>query len=386
MFRTIEMREKFVGIVGLIVMLAFVLAACDDSNETDPNESLASPFLIGADLSFQPEIMDEQTSYYNEEGEKVEMLSFLKSKGVNIIRLRLWHTPDNQRSTLEEVLEYSKAVKAAGLQILLDIHYSDHWADPGTQTMPKLWNRLSFPNLNDSVFQYTFKVVNSFITRDLPITMVQIGNETNSGFLWDKGRVGGNFDSNWSNYVNLLNSAIDGLKAADTTGKISTLIHYAGTQGANWYFDELHARNVDFDIIGLSYYPFWHGKDLNAVSSEWDNLHNRYDKKVFIVETAYPFTLQWNDFTNNLVGLESQLIDGIAASPEGQVVFIEQVKAEIKLLTNEKVVGYCWWAPDWVAFRGSQSTNGSSWENCTWFDFTNQALPIVDNLKIENDN
>jgi arabinogalactan endo-1,4-beta-galactosidase len=132
---------------------------------------------------------------------------------------------------------------------------------------------------------------------------------------------------------------------------------------------------IDYDYIGLSYYPIWHGKFLTDVTATINTLSQTYNKKVIIAETAYPFTLNWNDLTNNVVGSNNQIIPNYPATIEGQKNYMLALKLAIQQTQNG--LGFCYWGTEWVAFRGNQSSNGSSWENQAMWDFNSKALPVM---------
>ena len=263
------------------------------------------------------------------------------------------------------------------MEILLDFHYSDTWADPGKQTLPAAWEGLTMNQLNDSIYVYTRMVLNRFKDEGVLPAMVQIGNETNSGFLWDQGRVGGDFDDNWPNYIMLLKSTIYGIREIGEEQDIKVMLHFAGVDGATWYFDNIIQNLVDFDVIGLSFYSLWHGNNYPAWENKFFDIATRYSKDIMIVETGYPWSLEWNDWTNNFYGNEDQLFPDIPASPEGQKEFMTRLNTSISSL-GKKGIGFCYWAPDWVAFKGHQAENGSVWENVAIFDFENKVLPVVE--------
>jgi len=210
--------------------------------------------------------------------------------------------------------------------------------------------------------------------------IVQIGNETNSGFLWDHGKLWIGPNDNWPNYVALVNSATQAIDEieAESRIEIKSMIHIAGTDVAYNYFGKMIEYNANFDMIGLSHYHNWHTKDLNALQSGLNQLAATYGKPIMIVETRYPFTLGWNDWTHNVVGLEEHLIPGFPATPEGQKSYFDNFVQILKDVPNHKGKGFVWWAPDMVAFDGPQSSNGSSMENVTTWDFENKALPVFD--------
>ena len=158
------------------------------------------------------------------------------------------------------------------------------------------------------------------------------------------------------------------------------MIHFAGYNGADWFFSNLAAQNVSYDYIGLSYYPVWHGKSFDSLYTSLTSLITKYHKPVIIAETSYPFTLLWNDNTNNLVGSASQLIPAYDATPDGQNAYTKAMIDLMASLPNQQGLGICWWAPEWVSFKGPNATNGSTSENLTLFDFNNNSLPALTSL------
>jgi arabinogalactan endo-1,4-beta-galactosidase len=373
----------------LSIYLAFFifLTACSKGAENipivdpiPPLPPVPSPnanFIRGLDLSFSPEILAEGTKFY-QAGQQADLLQLCKDKGINTIRLRLWHTPTDAHSGLKEVVDFAKTLTTKGFGIWLDIHYSDTWADPGNQNKPAAWKSASVAVLKDSVFQYTARVMASFKTAGISLKIVQVGNETNAGFLWNEGRVGGTYDNNWSNYAQMMKEGLRAVKEADANTK--TMIHFAGIDGAEWFYNNLALQTVSYDYIGLSFYPIWHGKSLDALGSGLSNLISKFQKPIVIAETSYPFTLGWNDYTNNVWGLANQLMPEYPASPEGQQAYTKALMDVLKKLPQQQGMGLCWWAPEWVAFKGPTATNGSSMENLTLFDFSNNALPALTSL------
>lgn len=367
------------------ILLLIILSGCSKSSGTDAIPQpvppviipLNSDFIRGADLSFTPEILLAGTSFKDNNQTK-DLVQIFKDKGINTIRLRVWHTPANVHSSLQEVLDFAKVLTAKGLAIWLDIHYSDTWADPANQTLPAAWKNLGITILKDSLYQYTSKTILAFKSAGVPLKLVQIGNETNSGFLWDLGKVGGSFDNNWGNYALLMKEGIRAVKDISSTTK--TMIHFAGFDGADWFYSNILAQNISYDYIGLSYYPIWHGKSLDAMSTSLTSLVNKFQKPLIIAETSYPFTLSWNDYTNNWVGTSDQLIPAFAATPEGQTAYTKALFDLMRKLPNQQGLGICWWAPEWVSYKGPTANNGSTAENLTLFDFNNNALPALTNL------
>ncbi len=345
---------------SIFVFFALLLFACNNS-KTAEDPGTSNDFIKAADISFLPEIEAYGTYYLDASGTEKDLPDMLKENGCNTIRIRLWHTPATIHSSLQEVTTLATRIKSKGFKLWLDIHYSDTWADPSAQTKPAAWNTLSFSLLQDSVYNYTRNVV-ALLHPDI----VQAGNEINGGLLWPDGS-----SSNTANFTALLKKASAAIRSVDPGIKI--MIHYAGLDGSGAFFDMLKSNAVDYNIIGLSYYPLWHGKNLGVVQSQVASLAKQYKKEVMLAETAYPFTLSYNDYTNNVCGLPSQLITDYPATPTGQHDYLAAIKQMMKTSGN----GFCYWAPEWTAFKGATSTTGSSWENMALFDFTNKALPAL---------
>lgn len=359
-----------------ILSLGVFVGCRDDGAVAFPPMTDEKKFYNGVDLSFTPEIEGTGISF-SDSGQTLPIASIFKRRGVNIIRLRLWHSPGAGHSDFHEVLRFARTLAASGMEFMLTLHYSDTWADPGHQSKPSLWANLSTSQLEDSLYAYTFNVMTALNAQNTLPAIIQIGNEINAGFLWNDGRVGGSFDANWTTFSTLLKRAIVAIHAAATNRKCLIMLHHAGAAGAMAFFGKIQQYMVPYDLIGISYYPVWHGKSLDTLAVRLNELAAAFEKDIFIAETAYPWTLQWNDWTHNVVGLESQLIPQYPATPEGQKFFLGDLKRLMQKLENGRGLGWCYWAPEWVAFRGPQATNGSAWENMTLFDFSNNGLPAI---------
>jgi arabinogalactan endo-1,4-beta-galactosidase len=162
----------------------------------------------------------------------------------------------------------------------------------------------------------------------------------------------------------------------DASPNTQIMLHYAGINGALDFFSQVDS--LDFDQIGISYYPRWHEQNLTVVQAFFNTLGQQTNKHILIAETAYPFTLGWNDWTNNLVGEPEHLIEGFPATPQGQADFMRYIKWLMLETSNAR--GFCYWAPEWVAYKGPQATDGSPWENMALFNFNNRALKSIENF------
>jgi arabinogalactan endo-1,4-beta-galactosidase len=350
--------------IGLFIFVLFIYSCSTKEENAETNDVNPTKLLIkAADVSFLPLIESEGIIYKNNNVAQ-DALATLKNAGCNTIRIRLWKNPTVNQSTFNEVKTLVTRVRNAGFKVWLTVHYSDTWADPAHQTTPTEWQSLSFTDLKTAAENYT-----STILTEINPDIIQIGNEINSGLLWPQG----NLINNESQSLQLIAAISAKIRMQKPSTKI--MLHYAGIgSGATWFFNKMSA--INYDYIGLSYYPTWHGKNLSDVNATITSLGQTHNKKVVIAETAYPFTLNWNDWTNNIVGQNDQLISTYSASNEGQKNFVLAIKNLVE--QNSHGLGFCYWGGEWVAFRGPQSTNGSSWENQALWDFNNNALPVMD--------
>ncbi|MCK8479981.1 glycoside hydrolase family 53 protein [Psychroserpens algicola] len=373
--------------IGLILIVS--CNSSDLKNNEEEQDDITPPdpiatFYKGMDLSFQSELETYNINYRDETGTVVDLLDFVEDNGTNLVRLKLWHTPQNGQNSLTDVKAYAQRVKSKNMAFLLDIHYSDFWADPGTQTPPSAWQNMTDIEIRTAVYTYTKDVITQLKNQNTLPEIIQIGNETDSGFLWNYGKVWDAFSDNWSNYAALVGEAIRAIKDVDTQDEVQIMLHHSNVENAIYFFTELEPFSLDFDMIGLSYYPQFQTKNLNLVASKVNELATTFEKDIFMVEVAYPFTLDWNDNQNNFIGNINQTIPEFTPSPEGQKAYMEWLINMIKTIPEDRGKGFCYWAPDWIAFSGNESTstNGSAWENQCLFDFNNKALPAFDAFRI----
>ena len=331
------------------------------------------------DLSFQLELENFNVQYKDENNTPISVLPFVKQKGTNLIRLKLWCNPSNGLNSLAAVKSYALRIVQNNMSFMLDIHYSDTWADPSNQTPPAAWQNLTLDELKAQVYAYTKQVLIEFKTQGTTPAFVQIGNETDSGFLWNYGKVWNSFNNNWVNYAALFNKGSQAIR--EVCGANTKIIfHHSSVENSIFFLNQLIAYPIDYDVIGLSYYPQFQTKNLELVETKLNTLAANFNKEIMIVEVAYPFTLGYNDSLNNYVGSADQIIPNYPPTPQGQKDFMLKMITIIKNIPNNKGIGFVYWAPDWVSFLGNNatSTNGSSWENqCIW-DFNNKALPVFD--------
>ncbi|MBN1260118.1 MAG: glycosyl hydrolase 53 family protein [Anaerolineae bacterium] len=336
-------------------------------------------FIKGVDVSYVTRVEQRGGVYRDACGAPGDVFEIMRESGVNYVRLRLWYAPPEGYCNAADALALAARASQEGFKILLDLHYSDGWADPGNQTKPVAWQGLTYAQLQTAVTTYTYQIVSDLIQQNTPPDMVQIGNEITAGLLWDDGRVApSEFDTpaQWANLAGLIRAGSDGVSAAGSTAQLMIHIDRGGDNaGARWFLDNLIAQDVAFDVIGLSYYSYWHGP-MAQLQATLDDLALKYDKGIILVETAYPWTLGWNDWTHNLIGLPAQLLPGYAASEAGQAAFLRDVIQHVQATPNGKGLGVFYWGGEWIS-TGITDTQGSSWENQALFDFDGNPVAAL---------
>lgn len=339
-------------------------------------------FIHGMDVSFLDEIEQSGGIYYEGEESK-DCLEILQYSGVKSIRLRIWNDPSGGFCNLDRTLRMAKRIKALGMHFLLDFHYSDKWADPANQWKPRHWKSLEFDGLKEAVYKYTYDVLYALKMQGTSPNMVQIGNEITPGMLWEEGRVDGEFDTDtqWDQFTQLVKSGIAGAKAVDDA--LNIMIHIdrgADLEASQKFYDRCAQFEVEFETIGLSYYPWWHGT-LEDLHQNLKNLSLRYDKDIIVVETAYPWTLEARDGFPLIVEREEQLHEGYAATVEGQTKYLEDLIHIIGQTPNERGIGYYWWEPAWIPSKGDWSVgHPNNWSNLTLFDYEGRKLGTLKSI------
>ncbi len=354
-----------------------------DTLELTPGRAALS--VLGADVSSLAKSEDLGGYYLDGSGRHQcrdgSALSILSRHGLNYVRLRAWVHPADGYHDTAELLHMAKRAKASGLKVLVDLHYSDTWADPGQQSKPAAWSRYSTEQLRKAVYDYTFDVCRRLKAQGTPADMVQLGNELNSGMLWPDGHT---WDPpNWDNLAAFLKAGASAVKAASATTKVMLHLANGGDNGLyRWWFDNITARGVPFDVIGASFYSYWHGS-LGDLQYNLNDVSARYGKDVIVAETGYPFTLDYDDDWANLIGTPDQLVSGYPATPEGQARNLRDVLAIVRAVPNHRGLGAFYWEATWTAVPGNgwdpaDPASGNAWENQALFDFDYRALPALD--------
>ena len=320
----------------------------------------AQQYMIGADLSFAKEAEDKKF-VFKEQNKPKKVLQIFKDHGYNWVRLRLFHNPDIGEYLLPNDLDYTiqlaKEAKKKGFKLLLDYHYSDTWADPAKQYAPKVWQDKTQKEVEQLVFDYTKESMIAFREANVYPDMVQIGNEISNGMIWPYGKL----PENWDNFAALINAGINGVYASigkSILPKIMIHIDKGGDKEfTKYFFDKLHTYNIKYDVIGQSYYPWWHGSLLNL--RECLNFTAlEYKKDIVLVETAYNYSPA--EYINKPAPFPE--------SPEGQKEFLEAVHNIILNIPNNKGKGIFWWEP---------AAPNKGFSHRTFFNEDGNVFPVI---------
>ena len=346
-----------------------------DDLELVPGRAALS--ILGADISSLKKSEDLGGVYRYGDGTEADALQILKDRGMNYARLRVWGDPFDGYHGTAEILEMAVRLQRQGIKLLVDFHYSDNWADPGKQIKPAAWQDFDFEQLKKAVYDHTFDVCSSLVAQGTPPDMVQVGNEINAGMLWP--------DGDYNHFDNLAALLTEGYQAVkDCSPSTLVMLHIAeggDNEMARWWLGNITRRDVPFDVIGISYYPFWHGS-LAELQYNLNDISSRYAKDVIVVETAYAFTEQENDFLSNIANPDLAT-PGYPFTPEGQRAMLRDIMGVVRAVPEGRGLGVFYWDAVWTAVPGNgwESTDpqsGNAWENQALFDFESRALPALD--------
>ena len=341
---------------GLGLMIGFILLfySCSEAQNNSKYPTEASPqrpqpsnfvFSKGADVSWLPQMEATGYNFYDVDGTKKDGLQLLKDRGMNTIRLRVFVNPSshkiNGHCSAAETVAIAVRAKNMGLRIMIDFHYSDTWADPAHQAKPAAWASHTLEELKNDVYKHTFDVLNALKTAGVTPEWVQIGNEIPSGMLWPEGKIENN--QNWSQLAQLLNKGYEATKAINSSIKVVIHIDQGNDNGRfRWFFDNITTNSVKYDVIGMSYYPYWLGSDYTTtilnLKNNLKDMVSRYGKEVMVVEVGGDYTK-----VQNTKDMLTAVINAVKAVP------------------NNKGLGVIYWEPE-----GEKSWSGyqlNAWQS-----------------------
>lgn len=362
-------------------------------------------FIKGMDISTLKELEDLGAKYYNH-GIEQDLLTILDEYGVNAVRLRLWNDPYSENgeaygagtNDLNTTIELARRCKERGFDFLLNFHYSDFWTDPGKQYIPKAWRGFDDNQLEDAIYHYTVETMELLKKQNVVPNMVQVGNELTNGLLWPNGK-----KPNYDNIARFINAGIRGVRSVSS--EIPIMIHLDNGGNNSLYrewFDQFLARGEEFQVIGLSYYPFWHGS-LDDLEHNMNDIAKRYGKDLIVTEVSMGYTMEdYKEYekldhkSRKGMATKQELVNQIEYSmtPEGQAHFMQDVMKRISNVADGKGKGFYYWEPAWIPVEGSGWANeaslkyiedkgpgGNEWANQALFDYRGNALPAFDVIK-----
>lgn len=300
--------------------------------------------IKGMDVSSYPEMKDKGYRYYDENGQETDVLDLAVSHGFNYARLRLWNEPENCPASggycdLRHTMQMAEELKARKLPYLLDFHYSDWWADPEHQNIPKAWEQLSVEEMAQQLYEFTEKTLLALKEKDLYPDMIQIGNEIRCGMLFPVAEV-----PNWENLAKLVQAGLAAARKVSRGTQTRLMIHL--DEGARYdYYEEWFDRMLelgtdDFDVIGLSYYPYIHGS-YEDFEQNLHKLAKRYKKPLIVAEFAHPFRRSRGSYFLE----EQEQAAGHPASQTGQRESLEQLADIIRRVPEGMCEGFFYWEP-----------------------------------------
>ena len=268
----------------ITTFFALVASSCIAQNPKN------SAFAKGADVGWLPQMEATGYKFYDAKGKEKDCLQLLKDRGMNTIRLRVWVNPNDDKASghcsKEETVAMALRSQKMGMRVMIDFHYSDSWADPAKQFKPKAWENHTFEELKNDVYNHTFDVINALKIAGVTPEWVQVGNEIPGGMMWPEGST-----KNWNQLGQLLNKGYDAVKAVNK--KIKVIVHVdEGNNNEKFrtFFDNATAQKVKYDVIGLSYYPYWIKKDYSETIADLqfnlNDMAKRYNKEVMVIEVG----------------------------------------------------------------------------------------------------
>ena len=355
----------------LLVMAALILliSGCSvkqENNVTYTSDTLyvkkvdiSDDFIIGADISSIISLEESGVIFHDFEGNESDLFKVLSDSGFNYIRVRLWNNPFDGNENgygggdcdIERVVEIGKRATENNMKLLVDFHYSDFWADPGKQMVPKAWKRIDYEEKKQLLYEFTKESLERLKEEKVDVGIVQLGNETNNALCGE---------TVWSNIIGLM---IEGSKAVrEVDESIKVAVHFANPERNDYdnYAYKLDYYDLDYDIFASSYYPYWHGT-LENLQNQLDNISQTYDKDVMVVETSYAYTGEDTDFFGNTISKESNVRHDYPYTIQGQT---NSIIDTIDTVNNMKRgIGVFYWEPAWISVgESSYEENSLLWE------------------------
>ena len=329
-------------------------------------ENLPEDFIMGMDASCVPSLEASGVKYYDFDGAERDVYEILAENGINYIRVRVWNDPFDADGNgygggncdIENAIEVGKRATAAGMKLLVNFHYSDFWADPAKQMVPKAWKGMGIDEKSEALYAYTKDCLEKLVTAGVNVGMVQIGNETNGAMCGENASALGG----WKKITQLMSAGSRAVR--EVCPKALVAVHFANPEKVTNYVSygkNLEYYGVDYDVFASSYYPFWHGT-LDNLATVLSDIANTYGKKVMVAETSYAFTAENTDFYGNTIGEGGGIVKDYPFTLQGQANLVRNV---INTVVNKTTngIGVFYWEGTWISVGGeSYEDNLAKWE------------------------
>ena len=329
-------------------------------------ENLPEDFILGMDASCVPALEAGGVVYRDHEGNEKDVYEILRDNGINYIRIRVWNDPFDASGNgygggncdIDNAVAIGKRATAYGMKVLVNFHYSDFWADPAKQMVPKAWRGMDIDQKCEALYQYTKESLQKLVDAGVDVGMVQIGNETNGALCGENsGAMNG-----WKRIMQLISAGSKAVREVCPEALVA--VHFANPEKTGSYISygkNLDYYQVDYDVFASSYYPFWHGS-LENLSQVLSDIAETYNKKVMVAETSYAFTSEDSDYYGNTIGDGSGIVKDYPFTQQGQANLVRNV---IDTVANKTAngIGVFYWEGTWIAAGGdSWEQNSALWE------------------------
>lgn len=394
--------KRLVKILGIGLMSMFILAACasgenenaEGSNSSNGNsesgtvtltpvtptlaalnnnteasdtlyvkkvENLSDSFILGMDVSSLISLENSGVKYYDFDGKEKDLMEILSNAGVNYIRVRVWNDPYDENGNgygggncdIDTAVEIGKRATKYGMKLLVDFHYSDFWADPSKQMVPKAWQGMDFDTKKEALYEYTKECLEKLKAANVDVGMVQVGNETTGSMCGEK---------TWMNIYYLMDAGSRAIR--EVFPEALVCVHFTNPEKTGNYMTyakKLAYYNLDYDVFASSYYPYWHGT-LDNLASELSQVAEKYNKMVMVAETSYAFTDVDSDYFGNTISSGSGITKNYPFTVQGQATSVRDIVDTIANKTTNGI-GVFYWEGAWISAGGdSYEENFALWE------------------------
>ena len=362
--------RKLAALLAAMLVLPACAAPGQSSNtapsQTQPAEKalhLPEDFILGMDASCVPSLENSGVKYYDHNGTEKDVYQILSENGINYIRVRIWNDPYDANGNgygggncdLANAIAIGQRATKYGLKLLVNFHYSDFWADPGKQAVPKAWKGLDIDAKSEALYTYTKDCLEQLVAAGVDIGMVQVGNETNGALCGENGSA----PDGWKNITQLMKAGSRAVREVCPNALVA--IHFTNPERVGSYESygkQLQEHQVDYDVFASSYYPYWHGT-LSNLTTELNKITDQYGKKVMVAETSYAYSTADTDYHGNTVGSGSST--GHPYTVQGQA---DQIRDVIQAVADmHSGIGVFYWEGTWISVGGSSyQENAALWE------------------------